>query len=171
MFFFYFIICVALANYGVTKIDCRLVSDDDDVSTAEDDLELSMLKRAGSAATAIKGIQDLPPKEIMEISVSKFDANLKRDFQKVYESLDKDDRETIEFTFALLTLKSLNNCASLKKPYEAGEKQFNSAISRLMQLAFKLVFWGSDKNSKEILKKAQKQIEANSAILCNEVGK
>jgi hypothetical protein len=99
--------CVTLVTYGVVKTDGRFLADDDDLSTMDDDFQLAILKRAGSASAIQTPIQDLPVKEIMEISVNKFDPDLKRAFYQIYERSDKDEREAIEYTFGLATLKTL----------------------------------------------------------------
>ncbi len=65
----------------------------------------------------------------------------------------------------------MKNCNQLKKPFKPGEKEVNSFVHGMMQVAFKLIFFGSSKEDKEILQKAQKQIETNGPALCQEVGK
>ena len=162
---------MVLADYGMVKIDCEFVADNDDISAMEDDFELSILKRAGSASATIRAIQDLPLKEIMEISVSKLDPSLKQEFQKVYESLNSEDRDTVEHMLGFLTLKSLHNCQSLRKPFAPGEKQLSGLSYGLMKAAYRMIFWGSDQKTKDVINRVEKQIEINGPALCREMGK
>ena len=157
---------MALVTYAIVKTDCRFILDDDD-----DDYQVPMFKRGGSALAAEKSIIDLPQKEIMEISVNKFDPELKQAFYDIYGRLNNEDRDTVEFALSMLTLKSLKNCPSLNKPFKPGERELAGILGGVMKLPYKTVLWGMDKKDKEVLKKVEKQIESNGSELCKDVGK
>lgn len=167
MAFLRLIMCVTLITYGVVKIDGRFLADDDDISTMDDDYQPTIL-RTGTALAILTLIQKLPVKEIMETSVNKFDPDLKQAFYQIYERSDKDEREAIEYTVALATLK---NCNKLKVPFKTEEKEVNNLLDKVMHVKFDLMVFGSSKEDKKVFQKAQKQIKTNGPALCQEVGK
>jgi hypothetical protein len=169
MNFFIFVISVLLTIHSIRKVNGQSENglEDDDDNLQEDDVWLTLLKRAELLSMTTRELKYTEDDYLLKPIMSILDKNMQKDLIRILSSLQKNDRDMIPVKLSGIAWKTTNGCERLSKEMNTPRRITLKIMYPVVNILYRdNVLNKLSTSDQQVLKSAEEKVENSKQLLC-----